>query len=160
LNGTLVWESEESLGPFTHIYFYQTPRFVRIPAMKNYEPEEVAKRRIMPRKLEIVYFPTEQRNAVITVANDKKQFFIAGVKIFSDYDGINGRSVKIEKVSEGMLYSSYFDVVWETPKSPLVYGEDFAVGDFNGDGILDLAFLGYLKKSGKSKIDIYKLPGM
>ncbi|BAT72284.1 hypothetical protein TST_1498 [Thermosulfidibacter takaii ABI70S6] len=160
LNGTLVWESEESLGPFTHIYFYQTPRFVRIPAMKNYEPEEIAKRRIMPRRLKVVYFPTEQRNAILTVANDEKQFFIAGIKIFSDYDGINGRSVKIEKVSEGTFYSSYFDVVWETPKSPVVYGEDFAVGDFNGDGVLDLAFLGYLKKNDKSKIDIYRLPGM
>ena len=160
LNGTLIWESEEPLGPFTHLFFYQTPRFVRIPAMKNYEPEEVAVRRIMPRKLELKYFPQEERTAILTVANDEKKFFIAGIKIFTEYDGINGRVVKVEKVSEGTLYSSYFDVVWETPKSPVIYGQDFAVGDFNGDGVLDLAFLGYLKKSGKTRVDIYKLPGM
>ena len=68
--------------------------------------------------------------------------------------------VKIEKVSQGTLYSAFFDVVWETQKFSTIYGEDFAVGDFNGDGVLDLAFLGYLKKTGKTRVDVYRLPGM
>ncbi len=160
LNGTEIWESAEPLGPFTHLYFYQTPRFATPPTMKNYEPEEIAKKRIVPRKIMVEYFPEENRNAVLTIANDVKKFFIAGVKIATDYEGINGRVVKIEKVSQGTLYSAFFDVVWETQKFSTIYGEDFAVGDFNGDGVLDLAFLGYLKKSGKTRVDVYRLPGM
>ncbi len=160
LNGTTIWDSEEPLGPFTHLYFYQTPRFVRIPAMKNFDPEEVAKRRMVPRKLDVVFFPAENRYGILTVANDEKKFVIAGIKIMTEHEGINGRVVKIEKVAEGTVYSSYFDIVWETPKYSTVYGQDFALGDYNGDGVLDLAFLGYLKKSGKTRVDLYKLPGM
>ena len=160
LNGTLLWESPEGFGPFTHLFFYQTPRFVKIPAMKNYEPEEVAVRRVVPRRIEIMYFPKENRYAVLTVANDEKKFVIAGIKILTEHEGINGRVVKVEKVAEGTVYSSYFDVVWETPKYAGVYGEDFAVGDYNGDGVLDIAFLGYLKRSGKTRVDVYRLPGM
>ena len=160
VNGTEIWESAEPLGPFTHLYFYQTPRFFTPPAMKNFQPEEVAKKRVLPRRINVVYFPSENRNAVLTVANDEKRFIIAGIKIAGDYEGMNGRVVKIEKVSEGTFYSAYFDAVWETPKYSGIYGEDFAIGDFDGDGVLDLAFLGYLRKSGKTRIDIYKLPGM
>ena len=158
--GEPIWESPDTLGKFTHLYFYQTPRFFTPPTDKNFDPIEVAKKRTIERRVLTKFCESDGKMGIFTIENDVPGFFIAGIHIETDYTGINGRVVKIEEVSKGTVYGSYYDVLWETPKYKTIYGEDFAIGDFDRDGVLDVAFLGYLKRKGKVRIDVYKIPGM
>jgi len=158
--GEPIWESPDTLGEFTHLYFYQTPRFFTPPTDKNFDPIEVAKKRRIERRILTEFCESDGKVAIFTIENDVPTFFIAGIHVETDYTGINGRVVKIEEVSKGVVYGAYYDVLWETPKYKAIYGEDFAIGDFDRDGVLDVAFLGYLKGKGKVRVDVYKIPGM
>ena len=158
--GEPIWESPDTLGKFTHLYFYQTPRFFTPPTDKNFDPREVAEKRTVERRIQTRFCESDGKMCIFTVENDVPGFLIAGIHVATDYTGINGRAVKIEEVSKGVVYGAYYDVLWETPKYRTIYGEDFAIGDFDRDGVLDLAFLGYLKKKGKVRVDVYKIPGM
>ncbi len=159
LKGDLLWESPDSLGPVDYNFFYQTPRFIRIVAEKNFEPESVAKKRAIPRRLLVRYLKGDGRMAIFTVMNDTPSFVVAGVYIESSWHGMNGRVVKIEQVGTGQVSAAYFDILWETPKFADFYGEDLAIADFNGDGALDVLLLGRSKRAKKSRLDIYPIPG-
>ena len=160
LKGEPIWESPDTMGKFTHVYFYLTPRFVNPPTMKNFDPLEVAKIVRIERRIETRYCEEDDKPCIFTIENDVPGFLIAGIHVETNYTGVNGRVVKIEEVSKGVVYGAYFDVLWETPKYRAIYGEDFALGDFNRDGVLDVAFLGFIKKAKKARVDIYKIPGM
>jgi len=159
LKGEPLWTSPDSLGPVAYNFFYQTPRFIRIVAEKNYEPENVAKKRSLPRRLLVRYLKGDGQIALFTVMNDTPSFVVAGVYIESPWYGMNGRVVKMEQVGKGKASASYFDILWETPKFADFYGEDLAIADFNGDGALDVLLLGRSKRSKKSRLDIYPVPG-
>ncbi len=159
LKGEPLWTSPDSLGPVAYNFFYQTPRFIKIVAEKNYEPENVANKRSVPRRLLVHYLKGDGRVALFTVMNDVPSFVVAGVYIESPWYGMNGRVVKLEQVGTGQASAAYFDILWETPKFADFYGEDLAIADLNGDGALDALLLGRSKRSKKSRLDIYPIPG-
>ena len=160
VKGRPLWESPEGLGVVKYDYFNQTPRFPRIPAMKNFEPDEVAKKRYLPRRLLSAFMEGEGKMALFTVVNDVPSFVLAGVKLEAPWQGVNGRVVKLAFVGSGKASEAYFDVLWESPKFKDLYAEDLALGDVNQDGVLDVVFLSYNKKIGKVRVDIYPLSGL
>jgi hypothetical protein len=160
VKGRPLWESPESLGVVKYDYFNQTPRFPRFPAMKDFNPEDVAVKRYMPRRIVSAFMEGEGRMALFTVVNDVPSFVLAGVKLEAPWQGINGRVVKLAFVGSGKAYGAYFDILWEGPKFKDLYAQDLALGDVDQDGVLDVVFLSYNKKIGKVRVDIYPLSGL
>ncbi len=158
--GKPLWESPDSLGVVQYAFFYQTPRFPDVPAMKNFDPEEVAKKRYIPRRLLSSYLEGDGKVSIFTVVNDIPSFVVAGIKLEAPWRGMNGRVIKLAFVGSGKAYGAYFDILWESPKFKDLYAEDLALGDVNGDGVLDVLLLSYNKKVGKMRIDIYPVPGV
>ncbi len=158
--GHPLWESPESLGVVRYDYFNQTPRFPRFPAMKDFNPGDVALKRYLPRRLVSAFMEGEGRMALFTVVNDVPSFVAAGVKLETPWQGVNGRVVKLAFVGSGKAYGAYFDILWESPKFKDLYAQDLALGDVDQDGVLDVVFLSYNRKIGKVRVDIYPLSGL
>lgn len=157
--GMPLWESPDSLGVVQYNGFLQTPRFPKIPAMKDFNPESVAKRNYVKRRLVTHFLKGDGKVALFAVMNDIPSFVVAGVKLESPWRGVNGRAIKLEYMGSGRAMGPYFDILWETPKFKDLYAEDLALGDVNNDGVLDLVLLSYNKKVGKVRVDIYPIPG-
>ncbi len=158
--GHPLWESPESLGVVKYDYFDQTPRFPKFPAMKDFNPEDVALKRYIPRRILSAYLEGEGRMALFTVLNDVPSFVMAGVKLEAPWQGVNGRAAKLAFVGSGKAYAAYFDIIWESPKFKDLYAQDLALGDVNQDGVLDVTLLSYNKKIGKVRVDIYPISGL
>jgi len=157
--GLPLWESPDALGIVQSSSFLQTPRFPKVPGLKDYDPANIANRKYIKRRLSSAFLKGDGKVALFTVMNDIPSFVIAGVKLESPWMGINGRGIKIEYMGSGRAMGAYFDILWETPKFKDLYAEDFAIGDVNNDGVLDFVLLSYNKRVKKVRVDIYAVPG-